>query len=260
MDPVCRHIRADILRVSHSSGHGHVPTCFSVVESLRAVYAVMRHDPARPDWPERDRFILSKGHAALGLYAVLAAEGYFPASEVAAFGSYNSRFGCHPDRLKLPGIEASTGSLGHGIGIAVGMALGLRLGGGGQRVFTLVGDGESNEGTVWESVMVAVQLGLANLTIIYDHNKSQGRCMPLDNPADRFRAFGCDTVEVDGHDLAALTRVLAVQSDRPRAVIADTIKGHGAKLLSDNVYEWHRKSPDAAQLAQLLEELNAPAI
>lgn len=260
MDATAKRLRAEILKVSHSSGHGHIPTCFSVLECLLALYRSMRHDPARPDWPGRDRFVLSKGHAALGYYAVLAEMGYFPMADIAGFGAYESRFGCHADRTKLPGIEASTGSLGHGIGLAVGMALGEKVAGRDSCVFTLIGDGESNEGTVWEAVQVATNVGLDNLTVIYDHNKSQVRCLPIANPAERFRAFGCVVEEIPGHDLAALQAVFSCPAGGVRVVVADTVKGWGCKTLVDNFHEWHRKSPDAAQLTQLLEELDAPAV
>src|SRR3974377_363992 len=128
MTPACREIRKNILRASRASGHGHIPTTFSVVEMLCAVYETMKYDPANPHWPERDIFILSKGHAALGFYAVLAYYGYLKTEELSTFGAFQSRLGCHPDRLKVPGVEVSTGSLGHGIGIAVGMALAFRIG------------------------------------------------------------------------------------------------------------------------------------
>lgn len=257
---LCTRIRADILAISHRSGHGHVPTCFSVVEALVAVYAAMRHDPARPDWPERDLFILSKGHAALGLYCILARLGYFDIDEVDRFGGFDSRFGCHADRLKVPGIEVSTGSLGHGIGVAVGMALAQKIAGSPRRVFTLVGDGESNEGTVWEAAMVAADRRLDNLTILYDHNGSQRRCLQIPNPAERFAAFGCSVSEVDGHDLADLQEVLAKPTDMPHAVIAHTVKGHGCKTLVDDVFAWHRRSPDAETLGLLMEELHAGTV
>ena len=151
MDEISKEIRENILRVSNSSGHGHIPTCFSVVEMLRAVYETMRHNPGKPDWAERDIFILSKGHAALGLYCTLAHYGYFPVSDAFSLGAFESRFGCHADRFKVPGVELSTGSLGHGIGVAAGMALAFKLLRNSRRVFVLIGDGESNEGTVWEA-------------------------------------------------------------------------------------------------------------
>jgi len=258
--PACKRIRANVLRASSSSGHGHIPTGFSVIECLYATYSVMRHDPARPKWSERDLFVLSKGHAALGYYGILAEMGYFPESELARFGAYMSPLGCHPDRMKVPGVEASTGSLGHGISLAVGMALAIRVAGEKRRVYTLIGDGESNEGSVWEAIMVAVHLRLANLTVIYDHNKSQGRCLPITNPADRFRAFGCDVAEVPGHDVEALKRALSATSELPRVIVADTQKGYGCETLVKNMYEWHRRSPNKEELPKLLEELDATAV
>ncbi len=257
----CRRIRADILRVAHRSGHGHVPTCFSVVEALYAVYAAIRHDPSNPDWPERDLFVLSKGHASLALYCTLAAYGYFDVVEVEGFGAYESRFGCHPDRLKVPGIEVSTGSLGHGIGLAAGMALALKIEGSPRRVVTLVGDGEANEGTVWEALMVAADQRLGNLAVLYDHNRSQRRCLQIENPGERLEAFGCAVTEVDGHDVAALEAALAeATGERPRAIVAHTVKGHGCATLVEDMFAWHRRSPDAPTLAALMEELHADAV
>jgi transketolase len=186
MDAISRKIRENILLISHHSGHGHVPTCFSIVEMLRAVYDSMRNDPKRPDWTDRDIFILSKGHAALGLYCTLAHYGYFPISDVFSFGTFESNYGCHADRFKIPGIELSTGSLGHGIGVAAGMALGFKLSGSSRNVYVLVGDGESNEGTVWEAALVAANLHLDNLTVLFDNNCSQSRCLPIARPEEKF--------------------------------------------------------------------------
>jgi transketolase len=262
MNELCRKIRSEILTVSHKSGHGHIPTSFSIVEMLCAVYQTMRHDPKHPDMPDRDLFVLSKGHASLGFYCVLAGHGYFDFEDVHAFGAFDSKFGCHPDRLKVPGVEASTGSLGHGIGLAVGMALAAKIAGNSRHVYTLIGDGESNEGTVWEAIMVATNLKLDNLTVLYDHNHSQGRCLPIQNPAERFRAFGCDVVETDGHDLEALKQALATppERDRVRVVVGDTVKGYGCTTLAENMYEWHRRSPKAEELNKLIGELNARAV
>ncbi|MEA2905412.1 MAG: transketolase [Alphaproteobacteria bacterium] len=260
MDPLCKRIRSEILSASHKSGHGHIPTSFSIVEMLFALYSTMRHDPKRPDMAERDIFILSKGHASLGFYCVLAASGYFGFDEVASFGAYQSKFGCHPDRMKVPGVEASTGSLGHGIGLAVGVALAAKISGSPRRVYTLIGDGESNEGSVWEAIMVATNLKLDNLTVLYDHNHSQERSLPIPNPAERFRAFGCDVVQVPGHDVAALKGALATPAKGVRVIVADTVKGHGCRTMIDNVYEWHRKSPKADELVTLMGELDAAAV
>ena len=252
-----RQIRKNILEASRASGHGHIPTSFSIIEMLCAVYETMRHDPKNPSCLDRDIFILSKGHAALGYYATLSQYGYLPAEELKTFGAFESRLGCHADRLKVPGVEVSTGSLGHGIAVAVGLALASKIAGRSQRIFTLVGDGESNEGSVWESVMVAVNLRLDNLTILFDANNSQIRSLQISNPADRFRAFGCDTVEVNGHDTGELKKALLSPNTNVRAVIGRTVKGHGCRTLSENIFEWHRKSPSAEELPLLLAELEA---
>jgi transketolase len=260
MDPVAKRIRRSILDISHASGHGHIPTCFSVTEALLAIHRVMRHDPRDPMSEDRDIFVLSKGHAALGYYCVLAEYGYVDLAEVYGFGSFGTRFGCHADRTKIPGVALSTGSLGHGIGVAVGMALGLKIRGSDRRVFVLVGDGESNEGTVWEAVMVATDRKLDNLTIVYDDNKSQGRCLSIPNPGERLASFGCDVVVAPGHDIGALTGALARRPGKVNALVAQTRKGYGCETLATNFYEWHRKSPDTATLPKLVEELNAWAV
>ena len=257
MTPQCRAIRRAILSASRASGHGHIPTSFSVIEMLCAVYETMRHDPKNPQWPERDIFVLSKGHAALGFYAVLAQSGYFPMEELNTFGAFHSRLGCHPDRLKVPGVEVSTGSLGHGIGVAVGMALAFKISNSPRRVITLIGDGEANEGSVWESLMIAVNLELNNLTVMLDFNHSQVRSLQIPNPAERFRAFCCDTLEADGHDLAALKTALIQSGDNVKAIVAHTIKGYGCPTLVNNVFEWHRKSPKPEEFEVLIKELEA---
>lgn len=260
MNPDCRQIRKNIVRVSHHSGHGHIPTCFSVVELLVAAYGNMKHDPRNPGWKERDIFILSKGHAALGHYCVLSHLGYFPCEELDTFGAFRSKFGCHADRAKIPGIEASTGSLGHGIGIAVGVALGKKLNRAPERVFTLIGDGEANEGSVWESVMVSNNLHLDNLTILYDDNRSHVRGLQIQDPASAFRAFGCTVCEVDGHSIDEISAALKAPAKGVKAVVARTVKGYGSKLLTEHQHEWHRKSPNTEQLSALLEELDAEAV
>ena len=257
MIPACKDLRKNILWISKVSGHGHIPTSFSIVEPLYAIYDTMRHMPANPRWDERDVFILSKGHGALAHYCVLAHFGYFPTEQVQTFGHFMSTFGCHADRFKVPGVEVSTGALGHGIGVAVGMALAFKLQHSPRRVYTLIGDGESNEGSVWEAIMVANNVSLANLTIVYDNNGSQGRSLPILNPAERFRAFGCQTIEVNGHDVKELKQALAQPMTGVKMIVADTVKGYGCKTLVENVFEWHRKSPNDAQYEMLLRELDA---
>lgn len=262
MIPICKEIRRDILRISKVSGYGHIPTCLSVIEILYAIYDTIKHDPNNPSWEDRDIFILSKGHAALAHYCILAKLGYFDISKVNSFGSFMSDFGGHADRLKVLGIEASTGSLGHGIGIAVGMALGLKIKKSDRRVFALIGDGESNEGPVWEAIMVAVNLKLDNLTIIYDNNMSHLRGLQIHNPSERFEAFGCEVVVVDGHDVEALKKEIIKRpnTNKVRLIVANTTKGFGCKTLIENQYEWHRKSPNDAEFEMLMKELDAKAI
>ncbi|OGL41504.1 MAG: hypothetical protein A3C43_01220 [Candidatus Schekmanbacteria bacterium RIFCSPHIGHO2_02_FULL_38_11] len=255
MKPICKKIRKDILRIAQLSGHGHIPTCFSIIEILYTIYSTIKHDPKNPSWKERDIFILSKGHAALAHYCVLAEFSYFDKKRVETFGSFMSDLGCHADRLKVPGIEASTGSLGHGIGIAVGIALAIRIKGENRKVFVLIGDGESNEGSVWEAVMVASHLKLDNLTIIYDNNMSHSRGLQITNPAERFKSFGCEVVEVNGHDIDKLKKEITKKSDTVRVIVADTKKGFGCRTLIENQYEWHRRSPNDQELENLIGEL-----
>ncbi|MFA5156119.1 MAG: transketolase [Candidatus Omnitrophota bacterium] len=260
MTPVCAEIRKRMIDISMVSGHGHLPSCFSVIEILYAVYSVIKHDPKNPLWEERDIFILSKGHAALAQYCVLAEFGYFNKKDLAAYGAFMSNFGCHADRSKIPGVEASTGSLGHGIGIAVGMALANKIKKHKRRILTLIGDGEANEGTVWEAMMVAENLKLSNLTVIYDNNLSHARGLQIRNPAERFRAFGCQVSEVSGHDIAELKKKITESADTVKVIVANTQKGYGCKTLVDNQYEWHRKSPNAEQKNKLIEEICAETI
>jgi transketolase len=260
MIPICKEIRKDILRISKVSGHGHIPTCFSVVEILYAIYDSIKHDPKNPSWEERDIFILSKGHAALGHYCVLAKFKYFDIERVNSFGAFGSDFGCHADRFKVPGIEASTGSLGHGIGLAVGIALALKIKKSNRRVFVLIGDGEANEGSVWEAVMVAANLKLSNLTIIYDDNKSHSRGLQIYNAAAKFRAFDCEVSEVNGHDVNALKEEIIKKANTVRVIVAETRKGYGCKTLVENHYEWHRKSPNDSEFEKLMMELDEEAV
>jgi len=260
MNTKCKQLRKDILHISHKSGHGHIPTCFSVVEILHAIYSTIKHDPKNPDWKERDLFILSKGHASLAHYCTLATFGYFDINKVDSFCSFESDFGGHADRLKVPGIEVSTGSLAHGIGLSVGMALGLKIQKSKRRVYVLIGDGESNEGAVWEAIMVADNLKLSNLTIIYDDNRSHSRGLQITNPAEKLKAFGCEVAEVDGHDINTLKKEIKKQGKKVRAIVAKTKKGCGCATFVNNTYEWHRRSPSECELESLIGELDEEAI
>ena len=259
MTETARKIRRNILKISHTSGHGHIPTCFSIIECLIAVYETIKHDPEKPDWSERDLFVLSKGHAALGHYCVLAQLGYFNAQDVYSFGAIDSVFGCHADRLKVPGIEVSTGSLGHGIAVSVGMALAEKTRNSSRRVVSLIGDGESNEGSVWEAFMVAADQKLDNLTVIFDANQSQSKCLQIHNPGERLRAFGFEVMELNGHDIEALCEALSspAKAGIPKAIIANTKKGYGCATMVENMHEWHRNSPDEEALEFFMGELDA---
>ena len=260
MDSFSREIRHNILKISHHSGHGHLPTCFSIVEMLRAVYETMNHNPKQPKDPARDIFILSKGHAALAHYCTLSQHGYFSIKDVYDFGSFNSKFGCHADRNKVPGVEWSTGSLGHGISVAVGFALAMKLKNEARRTYVIIGDGESNEGAVWESLLVAANLKLDNLTIMLDLNNSQLRCLPIVDASLKFASMGAHAVDVDGHNISELKQSLAVRTDgKPLALICHTGKGHGCRTLLENMFAWHRRSPNAEELTMLLKELEEHA-
>ncbi|MDC1209570.1 transketolase [Pseudomonadota bacterium] len=254
MNKDCKSIRNNILQASFNSGHGHIPTCFSIIEILYAIYSEGRFKYEK----DEDIFILSKGHGSLGYYGVLSHFGYMKSDELNSFGQYRSRLGCHADRKKVPGVYASTGSLGHGIGLAVGVALASKIIGSNRKVYVLIGDGEANEGSCWEALMVAAHNKLSNLVVVFDDNKSQGRCLPVVFPVEKFKSFGFDTVSVDGHNVDLLKQALSRSSnEKPLAIVADTVKGWGCKTLVDNRYEWHRRSPNDEELGLLLRELDA---
>lgn len=260
MIAACTNIRKNILAIAKSSGHGHIPTCFSIVEALYAVYDFMQHKPDNPSWVDRDIFILSKGHGALAHYCVLANFKYFDINKVHALGAFMSDFGCHADRLKVPGIEVSTGSLGHGIGVATGIALAFKIKKSPRKIYTLIGDGESNEGSVWEAVMIAVNRKLDNLTILYDDNRSHSRGLQIQDPAAQFRGFGCDVIECPGHDLVALKEALRHPVKGVKVIIAHTEKGHGSSVLVQDQYAWHRRSPNDEEFSALMRELDEKTI
>jgi transketolase len=254
-------VRASVLRMIGAAKLGHVGGDLSVTDILTTLYfGVLRVDPRDPTWADRDRFILSKGHAAASLYAVLAKAGFFPAALLSQFMAPLSPLNGHPNRGKVPGVEANTGPLGHGLPVAVGCAIAARLSGSSRRVVAVVGDGELQEGSNWEAAMAAGHRRLSSLTVVVDRNGLQqgarteatNRLEPL---ADKWRAFGWEVVEVAGHDHAALLEILGLApGDRPRCVIARTVKGKGVSFMEDGV-EWHHKVPSPEQVAQALAEL-----
>ena len=228
---------------------GHIGSTMSLIEILRVLYdEVMTFDPQHPKMAQRDRLILSKGHGCIALYVLLADKGYFPKEELFTFCRYTSNLGGHPEYGHVPGVEASTGSLGHGLAIGVGMAYAARLSNSPHHVFVVLGDGEIDEGSVWESALAAGHHRLQNLTIIVDYNKLQSfgpvaDIWDLEPMAAKWSAFGFDCVEVDGHDIAQLEIALRLpnKSGRPRAVIAHTIKGRGVSFAEGNP-SWHHKA------------------
>ncbi len=260
-------IRVDIVKMVAEAGSGHPGGSLSAADIMCALYfgGVLKHDAENPKAEDRDRFLLSKGHAAPALYATLAEAGYFPKEELATLRKLHSRLQGHPDCKKLPGVEASTGSLGQGLSIAAGMALGLKLNGSESSVFTLMGDGECQEGQVWEAAMFAAHKGLDNLVAIVDHNHLQidGRietvCSPEDL-GDKFRSFGWQVFQCDGNDMEAILATLESAKEsrggKPCVIVAETTKGKGVSFMEDQA-GWHGKAPNAEQTEQALSELTA---
>ncbi len=268
LDLVARKIRARTVATSQRTGTPHLGSCLSCIDILTVLYFhELRLDPARPEDPERDRFILSKGHAAPALFQVLALRGLFPEGWLDNYGEDGSLFGEHPPVPgHVPGIEAATGSLGHGLPLGLGMALSARILGRGHRVFVLLSDGECNEGSVWEAAMLAGAQKLDQVTVIVDYNKWQatGRSnevLALAPLADKWRAFGWDATEVDGHDLRALAAAVAParpSTGRPRAIVAHTVKGKGVSFMEDD-NNWHYRIPTVDEVRAAREELGVPA-
>lgn len=261
MQKQCSIIRQDIINMLADSGSGHPGGSLSIVEILVALYyRKMRINPQNPKDPNRDRFLLSKGHAAPAQYAVLAELGYFDKSELKNLRKLHSILQGHPDCKKCPGVEASTGSLGQGISIAVGMAIGAKLSGKDTQVYTIVGDGECQEGEVWEASMAAAHYKLDNLTVILDHNNLQidGRndeVMSLGDVHAKFAAFGYEVIEINGNDLEEVLKALDQPvSGKPKLILANTIKGKGVSFMEDNA-NWHGTAPNEDQRKQALEEL-----
>lgn len=263
LEKQCAEVRRDIIRMLAAAGSGHPGGSLSAVEILVALYGhTMNVDAAHPNMPERDRFVLSKGHAAPALYAVLGYNGFFSRDEYAHLRQLGSMLQGHPDRKRCPGVDASTGSLGQGVSVAVGMALGLKTQGGSQRVYALLGDGECQEGMVWEALMAAAHYKLDNLTLLVDWNGLQidGRnddVMSLGDFPAKLRAFGLDVIEVsDGNDLSSVIAALDTPAcpGKPRCILCHTVKGKGVSFMED-VAGWHGKAPKAEEAAAALKEL-----
>jgi len=258
-----KRMRRRIVSMIGKAGSGHPGGSLSAVEIVTVLFwRVMRHKPNDPKWPERDRFVLSKGHAAPVLYAALAECGYFPIAELDTLRKIDSSLQGHADRTHTPGVEMSSGSLGQGLSFAVGTALAGRLDKKDYRVYALLSDGECDEGQVWEAAMAGGHYGLDNLTAIVDNNGIQlsgfnKDIMNVDPLCDKFKAFGWNTIEIDGHNideaLGAIDKAKAFKG-KPTAIIAHTVKGKGVSFMENNV-DFHGKAPNAEQLEAALKEL-----
>jgi transketolase len=257
-------IRQDIIKMLAQAGSGHTGGSLSAADIVASLYFwAMNVDPAHPAWEDRDRFVLSKGHAAPVLYAALAEKGFFPREWLDSLRKLGSPLQGHPDRLKVPGVEASTGSLGQGISWAVGMALAAKMDQKNYRVYALLGDGELEEGMVWEASMAAAQYQLDNLLAFVDYNGLQidGRLKDVMSPepvADKFRAFGWEVIEIDGHRIKeimeAINRAQEIKG-RPTAIVAHTIKGKGCSFMEDRA-EWHGVAPKPEEAERAILELS----
>lgn len=264
---LAKRIRQHCVRMTSKANASHIGSCLSAADLLAAVYArALRFDPQRPDWAGRDRFIMSKGHACAAVYAVLAESGYFPIERLETFYQNGSPLAGHVMHKNVPGVELSTGSLGHGFPVAVGMALAAKRDSRPNRIFCIVSDGECDEGSVWEAALFAPQHKLDNLVVLVDYNKIQSlgtvkEVIDLEPLAEKWRAFGWAVRELDGHDIpaveAAVTQV-PFEPGRPSCVIAHTIKGKGVSYM-ENKLLWHYRAPIGEDLVKALAELEQSA-
>ena len=267
LEQLARTLRYRVIKTSHLSGTPHLGSCLSCLDLLVYFYwQVLKIDPKNPRTADRDRFILSKGHAAPALFQVLAERGFFPVSDLENYGDDGSLFGEHPPApAYLAGIEAATGSLGHGLPMGLGMALASRISGKPYSVYAVLSDGECNEGSVWEAAMLASAQKVSNLTIAVDYNKWQatGRSNEVLNLAplaDKWRAFGWCVTEINGHSFDEIGRAIAQNKDdpRPKAIIANTVKGRGVSFMEDD-NNWHYRTPNAEELVKAAQELGIAA-
>ncbi len=259
-------LRRHVVRMCARGGGSHVGSALSVADIVAVLYGrVLRVDSAEPDWPGRDRFILSKGHAGACVYAALAERGFFPVAMLDQHYRNGSALSGHVSRKGVPGVDASTGSLGHGLGIGAGMALHLRRTGGTQRAYVVLSDGECDEGSVWEAALFAAHQRLANLCAIVDFNKLQSlgpvaETLALEPFADKWHAFGWHVLRIDGHDHEALGDAFAAaaaERERPSCIIADTVKGRGVSFMEGAVL-WHYRVPRGEEFVAAMRELGAP--
>ncbi|MGZ4144735.1 MAG: transketolase [Actinomycetota bacterium] len=263
---ISKELRVQIIETLVEAGSGHPGGSLSEIDMLVCLYfgGILNYRPDEPEWPDRDRFVLSKGHCTPGFYATLARAGYFPVEWQQTFRKLGSPLQGHPDRTRLGGVEASTGSLGQGLSVALGMALAARLEGASWHTFCMLGDGESQEGQVWEAIMSAGNFRVDGLTVIIDNNQVQQtglvkEIQDLDPLADKLRAFKWNVLEIDGHDHAQCLDALRLAKEHkgaPTAIVSHTIKGKGVSFMELD-YNWHGKAPNAEQAARAIQEIQA---
>ncbi len=259
---VAKRIRKQIYKIAHFAGGGHMGASFSMADIISVLYFghVLKYDAENPEWENRDKFILSKGHACYALYAALAEAGFFPESELRNVGQDGSKFGGHPKIYEIPGVEASTGALGHGLSFAIGIAYANKVDNRDSHVYVMLGDGECQEGSVWEGALSAPTLVLDNLTVIVDHNKLQAmddleNIVHMKPFADKWKAFGWNVIEIDGHNYDEIRKALLVrQAKKPTLVVANTVKGKGVSFM-ENVPIWHYRMPNDEELQILFNDL-----
>ena len=266
LEKIANRLRVKVVKMIGKSGFGHAGGSMSIAEILTTLYFYeLRIDPENPDWEERDRFVLSKGHAAPVFYAVLSERGFIPEDVLLSIHHPESPLQCHPDMRLCPGVEISTGALGQGLSVAVGMALGAKLKGRSFRVYALLGDGEVQEGQVWEAAMSASKYKLDNLVAIIDYNKLElsgriSKIMPLEPLYEKWTSFGWHTLQINGHSFTQIINALDEAKKvkgKPTLIIAHTVKGYGVSFMEDKV-EWHAVSMSPEQVKEALKELNCP--
>lgn len=263
IEMVAKNIRKKIFQIAYFAGGGHMGAAFSMADIISVLYFdnVLRYDAAKPEWEERDKFILSKGHACYALYAALARAGYFLEEELRNVGKPGSAFGGHPKMHDIPGVEASTGALGHGLAFAIGAAYASKADCKQSHVYVVLGDGECQEGSIWEGALSAPTLELDNLTVIVDHNKLQAmdeleQIVHMKPFADKWKAFGWNVVEIDGHRCPEIkTALLTRRKGQPTLVVANTIKGKGVSFMENDPI-WHYRMPNEQELPILMKELD----
>lgn len=259
---ISNEIRKEIFKIANHAGGGHLGSAFSVADIISVLYFdnVLQYDAANPTWSERDYFVLSKGHACYALYAALAKAGFFDPRELETVGKPGSNFGGHPKIHDIPGVEASTGALGHGLSFAIGISYANKVDHKANHTYVVLGDGECQEGSVWEGALSAATLELDNLTAIIDHNKLQGmdeleKIVKMSPFAEKWKAFGWDVIEIDGHEHQAIRSALLRRVDRkPTLIIANTVKGKGISFM-EGVPVWHYRMPNEKELVILMKEL-----